>query len=144
MGSLAHRRGPGRSCASACGAISPGPYQIQAAISAVHSDAARASDTDRGQILQLYDQLLALNPTPVVALNRAVALAEVRGAAVALDAVDGLDFGEYYLFHAVRADLLSRVGRNDDARAEYVLAAERTSNAVERTFSMQARNALPA
>ena len=122
----------------------PGPYQIQAAISAVHSDAARASDTDWGQILQLYDQLLALNPTPVVALNRAVALAEVRGAAVALDAVDGLDFGEYYLFHAVRANLLSRVGRNDDARAEYVLAAERTSNAVERTFLMQARNALPA
>jgi RNA polymerase sigma-70 factor (ECF subfamily) len=122
----------------------PGPYQIQAAISAVHSDAARAADTDWGQILQLYDQLLALNPTPVVALNRAVALAEVRGAAVALDAVDRLDFGEYYLFHAVRADLLSRVGRHDDARAEYALAVERTSNAVERTFLMQARNALPA
>ncbi|MGD0193352.1 MAG: RNA polymerase sigma factor [Candidatus Dormibacteria bacterium] len=122
----------------------PGPYQIQAAISAVHSDAARAADTEWGQILQLYDQLLALNPTPVVALNRAVALAEVRGASVALDAVDRLDFGEYYLFHAVRADLLSRVGRNDDARAEYVLAVELTSNAVERTFLMQARNALPA
>jgi RNA polymerase sigma-70 factor (ECF subfamily) len=122
----------------------PGPYQIQAAISAVHSDAARAADTEWGQILQLYDQLLALNPTPVVALNRAVALAEVSGASVALDAVDRLDFGEYYLFHAVRADLLSRVGRNDDARAEYVLAVELTSNAVERTFLMQARNALPA
>jgi RNA polymerase sigma-70 factor, ECF subfamily len=122
----------------------PGPYQIQAAISAVHSDAERASDTDWGQILQLYDQLLAVTPTPVVALNRAVALAEVRGAAVALDAVDGLDFGEYYLFHAVRADLLSRVGRNEDARAEYGIAVELTSNAVERTFLTRARNALPA
>jgi RNA polymerase sigma-70 factor (ECF subfamily) len=121
----------------------PGPYQIQAAISAVHSDAARASDTDWGQILQLYDQLLVLDPTPVVALNRAVALAEVRGAAVALDAVDSLDFGEYYLFHAVRADLLSRVGRNEDARAEYGVAVELTSNAVERTFLTRARKALP-
>jgi RNA polymerase sigma-70 factor (ECF subfamily) len=121
----------------------PGPYQIQAAISAVHSDAARASDTDWGQILQLYDQLFALNPTPVVALNRAVALAEVRGAAVALDAVDSLDFAEYYLFHAVRADLLSRVGRNDDARSAYDAAVALTSNAVEQTFLTRARNALP-
>ncbi len=122
----------------------PGPYQIQAAISAVHSDAERASDTDWDQILQLYNQLLAVSPTPVVALNRAVALAEVRGAAVGLEAVDSLDFGEYYLFHAVRADLLSRVGRNEDARAEYGIAVELTSNAVERTFLTRARNALPA
>jgi RNA polymerase sigma-70 factor, ECF subfamily len=121
----------------------PGPYQIQAAISAVHSDAERASDTDWGQILQLYDQLFALNPTPVVALNRAVALAEVRGAAVALDAVDGLDFAEYYLFHAVRADLLSRVGRNEDARRAYSAALALTSNQAERTFLVQARAALP-
>jgi len=122
----------------------PGPYQIQAAISAVHSDAQRASDTDWGQILQLYDQLFTVNPTPVVALNRAVALAEVRGAAAALDAVDGLDFPEYYLFHAVRADLLSRVGRNEDARAAYDRAVALTSNAVEQTFLTRARNALPA
>jgi RNA polymerase sigma-70 factor (ECF subfamily) len=122
----------------------PGPYQIQAAISAVHSDALNAADTDWGQIVQLYDQLLAVNPTPVVALNRAVALAEVRGAAVALETVDGLDFTEYYLFHAVRADLLSRVGRNDDARAAYDTAVELTSNAVERSFLIRARNALPA
>jgi RNA polymerase sigma-70 factor (ECF subfamily) len=122
----------------------PGPYQIQAAISAVHSDALNAADTDWGQIVQLYDQLLAVNPTPVVALNRAVALAEVRGAAVALETVDGLDFTEYYLFHAVRADLLSRVGRNDDARDAYDTAVELTSNAVERSFLIRARNALPA
>jgi RNA polymerase sigma-70 factor (ECF subfamily) len=121
----------------------PGPYQIQAAISAVHSEAERASDTDWGQILQLYDQLLAVNPTPVVALNRVVALAQMRGATVALEAVDRLDFGEYYLFHAVRADLLSRVGRNEDARAAYDTAAALTSNAVERTFLMRARDALP-
>jgi RNA polymerase sigma-70 factor, ECF subfamily len=122
----------------------PGPYQIQAAISAVHSDALNAAGTDWGQILQLYDQLLAVMPTPVVALNRAVALAEVRGAALALDAVDGLDLAGYYLFHAVRADLLSRVGRNEDARGEYDIAVELTSNAVERTFLTRARDALPA
>ena len=86
----------------------PGPYQIQAAISAVHSDALTAADTDWMQVLQLYDQLLAVMPTPVVALNRAVALAEVGGAETALTAIDSLELDDYYLFHAVRADLLSR------------------------------------
>jgi RNA polymerase sigma-70 factor (ECF subfamily) len=122
----------------------PGPYQIQAAINAVHSDARTVADTDWNQILQLYDQLLALTPTPVVALNRAVALAELRGAAVALETVDSLGLDDYYLFHAVRADLLSRVGRNDDARGAYAAAIARTANAAERRFLEQARDALPA
>ena len=122
----------------------PGPYQIQAAINAVHSDAATASATDWRQILQLYDQLFAMTPTRVVAVNRAVALAEVEGATAALAAVDSLDFGDYYLFHAVRADLLSRIGRNGDASNAYAAAIALTSNAVERTFLERARTALPA
>jgi RNA polymerase sigma-70 factor, ECF subfamily len=122
----------------------PGPYQIQAAINAVHSDARSAADTDWSQIIQLYDQLFALTPTPVVALNRAVALAELRGAAVALETVDSLDLADYYLFHAVRADLLSRVGRNPEARDAYAKAVALTSNGAERTFLERARNALPA
>lgn len=112
----------------------PGPYQIQAAIAAVHSDAATADDTDWGQILQLYDQLLALGPTPVVALNRAVALAEVRGPRVALEVLDGLDPDHYHLLHATRAELLRRLGRPDEAARAYGAALERTANAVERRF----------
>jgi len=122
----------------------PGPYQIQAAINAVHSDAATASATDWRQILQLYDQLFAMTPTRVVAVNRAVALAEVEGATAALAAVDSLDFGDYYLLHAVRADLLSRIGRNGEASNAYAAAIALTSNAVERTFLERARTALPA
>jgi len=122
----------------------PGPYQIQAAINAVHSEARTAAGTDWGQILQLYEQLLAVNPTPVVALNRAVALAQVRGAVVALAEIDTLDLGEYYLFHAVRADLLSRLARDEEARGAYATAIALTSNAVERAFLERARNALPA
>ena len=122
----------------------PGPYQIQAAINAVHSDARTDAETDWGQVLQLYDQLLAVMPTPVVALNRAVALAEVRGATVALETVDNLDLSDYYLFHAVRADLLSRVGRNAEARNAYATALTLTSNEVERAFLERARHALPA
>jgi RNA polymerase sigma-70 factor (ECF subfamily) len=122
----------------------PGPYQIQAAINAVHSDAPTASATDWRQIVQLYDQLFAMTPTRVVAVNRAVALAEVEGAAAALAAVDSLDFGDYYLFHAVRADLLSRIGRNGDASNAYAAAIALTSNAVERAFLERARTALPA
>ncbi len=97
----------------------PGPYQIQAAINAVHSDATVADATDWGQILQLYDQLLVVMPTPVVALNRAVALAEVEGAATALATLDSIDLPGYYLFHAVKADLLSRIGEQR-ARAERI------------------------
>ncbi|MEW1821057.1 RNA polymerase sigma factor [Arthrobacter sp. NPDC080031] len=112
----------------------PGPYQLQAAINAVHSDAAQPADTDWRQILALYGQLLAMEPTPVVALNRAVALAEVEGPAAGLAAVDVLELGNYYLFHAVRADLLRRLGRNTEAVAAYRAAQERTDNDAERDF----------
>ena len=89
----------------------PGPYQIQAAINAVHSDAATAADTDWAQILALYDQLLDLAPTPIVALNRAVAVAEVaRRRRRALPLLSGLDLDRYHLYHAIRADLLARAG----------------------------------
>ncbi|HTJ75155.1 MAG TPA: RNA polymerase sigma factor [Acidimicrobiales bacterium] len=112
----------------------PGPYQIQAAVNAVHSDAAAAADTDWGQILQLYDQLLALSPTPVVALNRAVAVAEVHGPALALAAIESLDLDDYHLFHALRADLLRRLGRSEEAAAAYDDALARAGNAAERRF----------
>jgi RNA polymerase sigma-70 factor, ECF subfamily len=112
----------------------PGPYQIQAAINAVHSDASSTSATDWAQIVQLYDQLMSIAPNPVVALNRAVAVAEVEGAAAALAVVDELDLGDYYLFHAVRADLLRRLGRNTDAAKAYESAIARTQNTAERAF----------
>jgi RNA polymerase sigma-70 factor, ECF subfamily len=112
----------------------PGPYQIQAAIGAVHSDAPSAAVTDWTQILALYDQLLALSPTPVVALNRAVAVAEVSGPAAALDLVDGLNLDGYYLYHAIRADLLRRLGRDAEAEAAYQAALDRAHNPAERAF----------
>ncbi|WP_051423442.1 RNA polymerase sigma factor [Arthrobacter sp. MA-N2] len=112
----------------------PGPYQLQAAINAVHSDAAHPASTDWRQILALYGQLIAMEPTPVVALNRAVVLAEVEGPAAGLAAVDLLELGNYYLFHAVRAELLRRLGRNDEAVAAYRAARERTDNGAERDF----------
>jgi RNA polymerase sigma-70 factor (ECF subfamily) len=112
----------------------PGPYQIQAAINAVHSDAPTAEVTDWGQILQLYDQLLAVAPGPVVALNRAVAVAEVQGPAAALDLVDGLDLDRYYLYHAIRADLLRRLGRSCEAARAYEGALALTGNAAERAY----------
>jgi RNA polymerase sigma-70 factor, ECF subfamily len=120
----------------------PGPYQIQAAINAVHSDAPTAAATDWPQILQLYDQLLILTPSPVVALNRAVAVAEVEGPGAALTLVDGLDLGGYYLFHAIRADLLRRLGRGAEAALAYEAAIARTHNAAERDFLRHSRRAL--
>jgi RNA polymerase sigma-70 factor, ECF subfamily len=121
----------------------PGPYQVQAAISAVHSDAPTAAATDWRQILQLYDQLLALAPGPVVALNRAVAVAEVEGPGVALTLVDGLDLERYHLFHAIRADLLGRLGRSAEAALAYEAAIGRAGNAAERAFLERRRQALP-
>ncbi|TYK43876.1 RNA polymerase sigma factor [Actinomadura decatromicini] len=117
----------------------PGPYQIQAAVNAVHSDAARPEDTQWEQIVQLYDQLMAIAPTPVAALNRAVAVAEVEGPEPALALVDGLDLGAYYLFHAVRADLLRRLGRDAEAAASYDAAIERTDNEAELAFLRERR-----
>jgi RNA polymerase sigma factor (sigma-70 family) len=113
----------------------PGPYQIQAAINAVHSDAPAAADTDWGQILALYDQLLAVAPTPVVALNRAVALAEVKGPEVALAAVEELDaLPGYHLYHSTRADLLTRLGRHAEAADAYERALSLATNATEQAF----------
>ena len=112
----------------------PGPYQLQAAIAAVHSDARTTQDTDWRQVLALYDHLLALAPTPVIALNRAVALAEVAGPAAALAVVDGLDLRTYPARSAVRADLLRRLGRLADARAAYDDALAAAGNDAERAF----------
>jgi RNA polymerase sigma-70 factor (ECF subfamily) len=120
----------------------PGPYQLQAAINAVHSDAPTAAATDWRQILALYDQLLALAPSPVVALNRAVAVAEVEGPETALALVDGLDLDGYHLFHAIRADLLRRLGRDAEAVLAYEAAIARTGNATERAFLERRRQAL--
>jgi RNA polymerase sigma-70 factor, ECF subfamily len=120
----------------------PGPYQLQAAISAVHSDAATAAQTDWGQILALYDQLIAIAPTPVVALNRCVAVAELRGPSEALALVDELDLDGYHLFHSTRADLLRRLGRRADARAAYDAAIARTANRTEQSFLRHQRDSL--
>ncbi len=108
----------------------PGPYQIQAAVAAVHSE----PPTDWRQVLALYDQLLAIAPSPVVALNRAVAVAEVDGPAPALALVDALDLDGYHVFHAVRADLLRRLGRADEASVAYRRAADLAGNAAERAY----------
>ena len=112
----------------------PGPYQIQAAINAVHTDAASAKETDWQQILALYDQLFSLEPSPIVALNRAVAVAEVWGADAALALVDDLRLDSFYLFHAIRADLLRRLGRISEAIDAYSAAIARSENAAERAF----------
>jgi RNA polymerase sigma-70 factor, ECF subfamily len=120
----------------------PGPYQLQAAINAVHSDAPDAAATDWGQILRLYDQLLTVVPTPVVALNRAVAVAEVDGPAPALALVERLDLGGYYLFHAIRADLLRRLGRDADADLAYRAALGLSLNAAEHAHLALAKERL--
>ena len=122
----------------------PGPYQIHAAINAVHSDAIDAAATDWPQILVLYDQLLALAPGPVVALNRAIVVAEVDGPASALALVDVLDLHGYHLFHAVRADLLRRLERHADAAAAYQDAIARCENVREREFLERRLRSLPS
>jgi RNA polymerase sigma-70 factor, ECF subfamily len=121
----------------------PGPYQVQAAINAVHSDAPAAAATDWWQILELYDQLMEVAGSPVVALNRAVAVAEVEGPEAALALVDGLDLDGYHLFHAIRADLLRRLGRDAEAALAYEAAIARTKNAAERAFLERGRRSLP-
>jgi RNA polymerase sigma-70 factor (ECF subfamily) len=120
----------------------PGPYQIQAAINAVHSDARRAADTDWRQILTLYDQLMAIAPSPVVALNRTVALAEVDGPDAAITAVDGLGLTDYHRFHAIRAELLRRLGRQAEAADAYSRAIALTENATERAYLQRGRESL--
>jgi RNA polymerase sigma-70 factor (ECF subfamily) len=112
----------------------PGTYQLQAAINAVHADATTFADTDWSQIVALYDQLLALVPTPVVALNRAIAIGEVRGPAAALALVDELELDNYHPFHATRADLLRRLSRTSEAAAAYERAAAIAPTDAERDF----------
>jgi len=112
----------------------PGSYQLQAAISAVHADAPSAEETDWIQIVALYDLLLAISPTPVVAMNRAIAIGEVRGPGVALSLVDELTLDNYYSFHATRADLLARLGRTREADAAYERAADLAPTDAERDF----------
>lgn len=112
----------------------PGQYQIQAAIQAVHSDASSAMATDWRQIVALYDRLLVVAPSPVVALNRAVAVAEVDGPAAGLRLVDEIRLEDFHLFHAIRADLLRRLGRTAEAATAYAGAIERSGNATERDF----------
>ncbi len=112
----------------------PGPYQLQAAINAVHADAGTVARTDWSQIIELYDALLAMMPTPVVALNRAIAIGEVHGPAAALALVDPLNMENYYPYHATRADLLWRLGREPEAAAAYQRAAEMAPTDAEREF----------
>jgi RNA polymerase sigma-70 factor, ECF subfamily len=123
----------------------PGPFQIQAAMAAVHADAPTAESTDWAQIVALYDQLYAVRPNPVVALNRSVAVAELLGPAKGLAALEEIDeavLENYQPYHAARADLLVRVGRRDEARAEYERAIELTTNTVERAFLVRQRTTL--
>ncbi|HEX3829841.1 MAG TPA: sigma-70 family RNA polymerase sigma factor [Sporichthyaceae bacterium] len=121
---------------------SPGPYQFQAAINAVHVDAARAADTDWRQIVTLYDQWLQVAPTPVVALNRAVALAQLDGPDPALAAIDRLDLPGYQPYWVARADLLARAGRAAEAAQSYSRALELTENAEEHAHLTERREAL--
>jgi RNA polymerase sigma-70 factor, ECF subfamily len=110
----------------------PGPYQIQAAIAAVHADAPTAAETDWAQIVALYDHLLQLRPNAVVALNRAIAVMELHGPAAAIDALDEVDLSTYHLFHATRAEVFHRAGRDDEAADALRRAIALTSNASER------------
>ena len=123
----------------------PGPYQLQAAINAVHTDADSAAETDWSQIVALYDQLLTFTPTPVVVLNRAIAVGELAGPAAALALIDGLDLASYHRFHATRADLLRRLHRHDEAMDAYETAASLAPTDVERSFlARQARRPSPS
>jgi RNA polymerase sigma-70 factor (ECF subfamily) len=112
----------------------PSPYQLQAAINAVHADAPTVEETDWSQIVALYDQLLMVAPTPVVALNRAIAIGELHGPAVALALVEELSLDHYYPFHATRPDLLWRLGRHREAAAAYQRAAAMAPTDAEREF----------
>jgi RNA polymerase sigma-70 factor (ECF subfamily) len=121
----------------------PGPYQLQAAIAAVHADAPAAADTDWSQIVRLYDQLVRWLPTPIVRLNRAIAIAEHRGPEEALVILDEVGLDRHHLYHAARADLLEKVGRNGEAGIAYERAIELTTNLAERAHLERRRDALP-
>jgi RNA polymerase sigma-70 factor, ECF subfamily len=120
----------------------PGRYQLLAAINAVHTDAPTARDTDWSQVVALYDRLVRLDPSPIVALNRAVAVAELDGPGVALALVDGLPLTGYHAWHATRADLLRRLGRSADAKQAYDAAIAATQNSAERAYLSRKRDEL--
>ncbi|QWZ09874.1 sigma-70 family RNA polymerase sigma factor [Nocardioides panacis] len=131
-----------RIAAVSAGQGSAGRYQILAAINAVHTSVGDVRDTDWSQVAALYDQLTRIDPSPVVALNRAVAIAELDGPEVALHLVDGLDLGGYHAFHATRADLLRRLGRSGEARAAYDRAIELAGNTAEVAYLTRRRDQL--
>jgi RNA polymerase sigma-70 factor (ECF subfamily) len=122
----------------------PGSYQILAAINAVHTDARDIRDTDWSQVVALYDQLIRLDPSPIVRLNRAIAVAELDGPEVALAEIDGLPLEGYHAYHATRADLLRRLGRSEESRAAYEGAIELAGNTAERAYLIRRRDQLEA
>jgi RNA polymerase sigma-70 factor (ECF subfamily) len=131
-----------RIAAVSAGQGHPGRYQILAAINAVHTSARDVRDTDWSQVVALYDQLTGIDPSPIVALNRAIALAELDGPEVALAVVDRLDLGGYHAYHATRADLLRRLGRSAGARAAYDKAIELAGNRAEVAYLTRRRDQL--
>ncbi|MFB8277898.1 RNA polymerase sigma factor [Nocardia colli] len=130
--------------AAAAGGVAPGRYQILAAINAVHTSARDMRDTDWSQILALYDQLVRVDPSPIIALNRAIALAELDGPEVALAAVDRLEdkLGGYHAYYATRADLLRRQGRSQESRVAYDRAIELAGNTAETAYLTRRRDQL--
>jgi RNA polymerase sigma-70 factor (ECF subfamily) len=139
-----HRLVRERLAAVADGGNSPGRYQILAAINAVHTSAREMSDTDWSQVVALYDQLVRIDPSPIVSLNRAVAIAELDGPEVALTAVDNLEgkLAGYHVYHVTRADLLRRLGRNKESRAAYSNAIELAANSAEIAYLTRRRDEL--
>ena len=121
--------------------VAPGRYQILAAISAVHTSARDVRDTDWSQVVALYNQLVRIDPSPIIALNRAIAVAELDGPEVALAAVDRLEhkLAGYHAYHATRADLLRRLGRSDESRAAYDKAIELAGNTAETAYLTRRR-----
>jgi len=130
---------------AAAAGLAPGRYQILAAINAVHTSARHVRDTDWSQVVALYDQLVRLDPSPIIALNRAIAVGELDGVEVALTAVDRLEteLGEYHVYHATRADLLRRMGCREDSRAAYGKAIELAANTAEIAYLVRRREELP-
>jgi RNA polymerase sigma-70 factor, ECF subfamily len=130
--------------AAAAAGVAPGRYQILAAINAVHTCARDVRDTDWSQVVALYDQLVRLDPSPIIALNRAIAVAELDGPEVALAAVDRLEdtLAGYHAYHATRADLLRRLGRSHKSRAAYDKAIELAGNTAETAYLTRRRDQL--
>ena len=129
---------------AAAAGVAPGRYQILAAINAVHTSARDVRDTDWSQVVALYDRLVRLDPSPIIALNRAIAVAELDGPEVALATVNRLEdtLGGYHAYHATRADLLRRLGRSQQSRAAYDRAIELAGNTAETAYLTRRRDQL--